>query len=86
MLQLKKSVNLDTLRQPFKKAIVTAASLGAEAVEINAMTDVRPRDMGRTAIRHIRKLLSDLNLSVGSIHLPTKLGYGDLEFLDQRIE
>jgi len=38
MLQLKKGLNLESLRQPLKTALVTAASLGAEGVEINART------------------------------------------------
>lgn len=86
MLQLKKSIHLDSLRQPFKTAIVTAAKLGAEAVEINGTTEIRSQEMTRTAIRHIRKLLSDLNLKVSSVHFPTRLGYGDMEQLDRRIE
>jgi sugar phosphate isomerase/epimerase len=86
MLQLKKSINLDSLRQPFKKAIVTAARLGADAVEINGRTEIRAQDMTRTAIRHIRKLLSDLELRVSAIHFPTQFGYGDLDHLDRRVE
>jgi sugar phosphate isomerase/epimerase len=86
MLKLKKSIFLDSLQQPFKTAIVTAAKLGAEAVEINGRSEINARDMSRTGIRHIRKLLSDLNLSVSAIHFQTKYGYGDLEHLDERIE
>ncbi|MEL7498059.1 MAG: sugar phosphate isomerase/epimerase family protein [Planctomycetota bacterium] len=86
MLQLKKSIHLDSLRQPFKSAIVTAARLGAEAVEINGTREVRPGQMTRTAVRHIRKLLSDLNLKVSAIHFPTRMGYGDIQHLDQRID
>ena len=42
MLKLKKSIFLDTLGQPFKTAIVTAAKLGADAVEINGRTEIKP--------------------------------------------
>ena len=86
MLQLKKSIHLDSLRQPFKVAIVTAARLGAEAVEINGMTEVRAATLSRTGVRHVRKLLSDLNLRVSAIDFPTRLGYGDVQQLDQRID
>jgi len=86
MLKLKKSIFLDTLRQPFKTAIVTAAKLGADAVEINGRTEIKPEDISRTGVRHIRKLLSDQQLSVSAIHFQTNYGYGDLQLLDQRID
>lgn len=86
MLQLKKAICLASLRQPFKQAIVTAARLGADAIEINARTEVRPAEMSRTGVRHLRKMLSDLNLKVSAIHFPTRLGYGSTENLDRRIE
>ena len=86
MLQLRKSIHLDSLRQPFKKAIVTAAQLGAEAVEINGLGEVRASNLSRTGIRQIKKMLSDLNLSVAAIYFPTQSGYGDLNRLDQRID
>lgn len=86
MLQLRKSIHLDSLRQPFKSAIVTAARLGADAVEINGMAEIRPDVMSRTAIRHVRKMLADLNLKVSAIDLPLRQGFGDLQNLDRRIE
>ena len=86
MLKLKKSIFLDTLRQPFKAAIVTAAKLGADAVEINGRTEIKAEELSQTGIRHIRKLLSDLQLSVSAIHFQTNYGYGDLQLLDRRIE
>ena len=86
MLQLKKAVRLDCLRQPFKKALITAAALGADAVEINGRTEVRPADMSRTAIRHLRKMLADLNLQVSAVHFPTRHGYGYAEGLERRID
>jgi sugar phosphate isomerase/epimerase len=86
MLKLKQSIFLDTLRQPFKSAIVTAAELGATAVEINGRTEVRAEQLSQTGIRHIRKMLSDLNLGVSAIHFQTNYGYGDLQMLDRRVE
>ena len=86
MLKLKTSVRLESLRQPLKTALVTAASLGANAVEINGRTQLRPADMSRTAVRHFRKLISDLNLSVSAIHFPTRYGYDSTELLEQRID
>ncbi len=86
MLQLKKSIRLESLRQPFKKAIVTAASLGADGIEINGLTEIRAPEMSRTAVRHLRKMLADLNLKVSSIYFPTRRGYGVTDDLDRRID
>ena len=86
MLQLKKSISLSCLGQPFKKAILTAARLGADGVEIDGWGEFRADQMSRTGIRHVRKLMADLNLKVSAIWFPTRMGYGDLEQLDRRIE
>ena len=86
MLQLKKSVRLECLKQPFKKALVTAAQIGADGVEINGRTEFRAAEASRTAIRHLRKMLADLNLQVSAVHFPTRRGFGDVADLDRRIE
>ncbi len=86
MLKLKTSIRLESLRQPLKTALVTAARLGANGVEINGRTQLRPADMSRTAVRHFRKLIADLNLSVSAIHFPTRFGYDSTELLEERID
>lgn len=86
MLQLRKSIRLESLRQPFKQALVTAAELGADAIEINGRTELRAADMSRTAVRHLQKILGDLNLQVSAIHYPTRRGYGIVDDLDRRID
>ena len=86
MLQLKKAIRLECLRQPFKKAIITAAQLGADAIEINGRTEIRASEMSRTGVRHLRKMLADLNLQISAVHFPTRRGYGTTDDLDRRIE
>ena len=86
MLKLKKSIRLESLRLPFKKALLTAANLGADGIEINGRTEIRSADMSRTAIRHLKKLLADLNLQVSAIHFPTRRGFGISDDLDRRID
>ena len=86
MLQLKKGLNLESLRQPLKTALVTAARLGAEGVEINARTQLHPATMSRTAVRHFLKTLADLNLCVAAIHFPTRRSFGQTDELERRIE
>ena len=63
MLKLRKGIRLESLGLPFKKALVRAAEMGADAVEINARTEVRPADLSRTGVRQIKKLLTDFKIS-----------------------
>ena len=79
-------VRLDCLRQPFKRALQTAAALGADAVEINARDHVRPSTLSATGLRQLRKLLDDLGLKVCSIAFPTRRGYHVAEELERRIQ
>lgn len=86
MLQLKVGIQLASLRLPFKQALHTARELGAEAVEIDARGEIKPRDLTRTALRQIRKMLDDLNLRVSAVTFRTRRGYNVLHELDKRIE
>jgi len=84
--QLRVGIQLSSLRLPFKKALLTAAQLGADAVEIDARFQVKPRDFTRTGIRQLRKTLDDHNLRVCAIGFPTRRGYDNLAELDQRVQ
>lgn len=86
MLQLKIGVQLASLKQPFKKALLTAAQLGASGVEIDARNDIKPQELGRTGVRQLRKMLEDLNLTVCAIGFRTRRGYDVAADLEQRIE
>lgn len=86
MLQVKVGIRLASLRQPFKKALHTAARLGADAVEIDARNEVRPEEFSQTGVRQLRKLLDDLNLRVGAVSFATRRGYDVAEDLDARID
>lgn len=78
-------VQIASLRQPLKKALQTAASIGADAVEIDARTDLRPSDLSGTALRQIRKMLNDLNLRVVAVRFQTRRGYDCPDELDRRV-
>jgi sugar phosphate isomerase/epimerase len=66
--------------------LLAAAELGVQAVEINARTELRPGELTRTGVRHIRKVLADLNLRVCSIHFPTRRGMGEPADLEKRLD
>lgn len=78
-------IQLASLRMPFKKALETAARLGAAAVEIDARGEVRPRDFTGTAQRQLRKMLDDLRLKVCAVGFRTRRGYNVVDDLDRRI-
>ena len=86
MPNLKIAIELASLRQPLKKALHTAARLGAQAVELDVRNEIRIRDMTQTALRHLRKLLEDLDLSVSAVSFPTRRGYNVPDDLERRID
>lgn len=86
MPNLRIGIQLASLRQPFKKALQTAAKLGADSVEIDARQMLKPAEMTATATRHVRKMLDELDLSVCAIAFPTRRGYHVTEDLDRRVE
>jgi sugar phosphate isomerase/epimerase len=79
-------IQLSGLRLPFKQALQVASRLGAEAVEIDARTQLKPSELVGTGLRQVRKMLEDLNLRVASVRYPTRRGYECLEELDRRID
>jgi len=76
---------LASLRQPFKKALLTAARLGANGVELDARNRVFSEDFSRSALRHLRKMLDDLSLRVCAVSFPSDRGYGTPDGLDSRM-
>ncbi|MCS7303977.1 MAG: sugar phosphate isomerase/epimerase [Thermoguttaceae bacterium] len=86
MPQLKLSVDLAELRQPFKQALDTAAQLGVQAVQIEARGELDPAQLSQTGIRHIRKMLEDWNLRVSAVRFRPTLSYYNLDRLEARIE
>jgi len=66
-----------------KRALHTAARLGAEGVEIDARTELVPAEMSRTGVREFRKLLSDLSLHVSAVAFPTRRGYDVVDDLER---
>jgi sugar phosphate isomerase/epimerase len=86
VLQVKVGVQLASLRLPFKQGLLTAAQMRADAVEIDLRHELRPEELSRTGIRHVRKMLDDLNLRVSCAAFRTRRGYDVADGLDRRIE
>ena len=85
MLQQNVGIQLTSLRQPFKKALHTAARLGVGGVEIDGRNEIFSQDLSDTALRQLRKMLDDLNLRVCAVSFQTRHGYHTTEGLDRRL-
>jgi sugar phosphate isomerase/epimerase len=86
MLQIKVGVQLASLRLPLRKGLLTAREMGAEAVEIDARSELRPEELTHTGVRQVRKMLDDLNLRVSCLSFRTRRGYHVADDLDARID
>jgi sugar phosphate isomerase/epimerase len=86
VLQLKIGIPLVSLGLPFRQAIAKAATLGADAVEIDARSEINLSELTQTGIREIRKLLEDHRLRVCAVTFQTRYGYQVRDELSRRVE
>ncbi|QDU27611.1 Xylose isomerase-like TIM barrel [Anatilimnocola aggregata] len=86
MLQIKVAIELASLKLPFKQALLTAAQLGAEAVEIDGRNELSTAELSRTGVRQVRKMLEDLNLRLSAVSFRTRRGYNVIDDLDRRVD
>jgi sugar phosphate isomerase/epimerase len=84
-VELKIGIQLASLRRPFKEALHTAAELGAQAVEIDARSEVQPRELAQTGLRQLRRMLDDRNLRICAVTFRTRRGYNVAAELDRRV-
>jgi len=83
--ELKIGIQLACLKQPFKKALETAARLGATAVEIDARGDINAQTISNTGLRELRRMLGDHELRVSAVGFSTRRGYDDPEEIERRV-
>ena len=86
VLQLKIGIPLARLGLPFRQAISKAAALGADAVEIDARSEINLLELTQTGIREIRKLLEDHRLRVCAVSFQTRYGYQVRDELSRRVD
>lgn len=82
---LKIGIQTRSLRQPLRRALATAAQLGADGVEIDARQELPPGELSQTGVRQFRKLLSDLGLGVSAVSFVTRRGYDNPQELERRV-
>ncbi len=86
MSRLKLAVATRCFGLPIKRAIKSAAQIGARGVQLDAQNEMTPSSFGASGERHFRKLLEEFNLSVASLRLPARRSLVEPEFIDQRID
>jgi sugar phosphate isomerase/epimerase len=86
MNALKIGLHLPSLRLPFRKALLTAAGLGASGVEIDLVRQLPLAELSQTAARQLRKMLDELGLRVAAVSFQTRHGYNVPEALEKRVE
>lgn len=86
VLQLKIGIPLARFGLPFRQAISKAMALGADAVEIDARSEINVLELTQTGIREIRKLLEDHRLRVCAVSFQTRHGYQVRDELSRRVD
>lgn len=85
MATLPIGIQTRSLRLPLRRALETAAELGAEGVEIDVRNELRIGDFSQTALRQFRRVLEDQRLKVLAVAFPTRRPIDDPEDLERRL-
>lgn len=85
MSRMKLAVATRCFSMPMKRAIKSAAEIGARGIQLDAQNEVSPASFGASGDRHFRKYLEEFNLSIASLRLPSRHALTESEFLDQRV-
>lgn len=85
MIESRIAIQLSSLKLPFKKALATAAQLGATAVEIDARGEINAQTISTTGMRDLRRMLGDHDLRVSAIGFETRRGYDDHSEIERRV-
>ena len=82
---LKIALQLASLKQPFRKALATAARLGVSAIEIDARGEINAQTISTTGMRDLRRMLGDHDVRVSAVGFQTRRGYDDHEEIERRV-
>ncbi len=86
MPELRIGVQAASLGIPLRQALPLLAEWGVQSVELDARRGSIPADTSQTALRQLRKLLSDYRLRVAAVSYSTRRGYDEPDELDRRID
>lgn len=86
MLRIRLAADLGPIDHPFQQSLDRVREMQLDAVEIDLLRLMRLEDFTRTAVREIRKNLSDRNLSLAGVRFRTGRGFDDPTGLEKRLE
>ncbi len=86
MYPVKIGLQLASLRLPLKQGLLAAARLGVQGIQLDARHSLRPEELSQTGLRHLKKMLDDLNLRVCAVEFRTRRGYDVPDELERRID
>jgi L-ribulose-5-phosphate 3-epimerase len=85
MARLQIGITLETLAQPFRTAVVTAAKAGVQSLVFDAVGQLAPDHLGETGQREVRHLTRSNNLNLAAIRCPLRRGLEELDGLETRL-
>ncbi len=69
-----------------RQALVAAARMGAQGVQVDAVREIAPDNLGDTGRREFRNLLRSFDLELAALNVPVRRGLDVGDDLQQRIE
>lgn len=85
MSRYKIALTLESLRQPFKAAVETAARLGFNGMMFDAVGPLAPTELTQTGRREVRARLTAAQLQLAAVGCPLQRGCDKLEGLEHRL-
>jgi L-ribulose-5-phosphate 3-epimerase len=76
---------LESLQQPFRQAVATAARLGYSGAELAARGALAPSELSQTGRREVRHLLQTHRRELAAVACPLDRGLDELPDLDYRL-
>lgn len=78
-------ITLETLGQPLRTAVVTAAKAGVQSLVFDAVGILGPDQLGETGQREVRQLARANNLTLAAVRCPLRRGLEELDGLEARL-
>ena len=86
MPSLKIGIQIASLGLPLPRAVPLVAAWGVQAIELDARRGFTPQEASQTALRQLRKMLSDHRLRVSAVSYVTRRGYDAPDDLERRVD
>lgn len=80
-----KAVTAASLNRPLRESLIAAAEVGAQGLQFDARTELRPTDLSATGCRQFLKMAGEMNLRIPSLSFTTRRTFYDTSDLDRRI-